>query len=242
MISVTVLTWISLVVVDILPLLIICGLAFGLLTSLWMTFGGRSAFRSLYKQPLSEDEITYLLESNPAATPLERDYLALARDAVRQRAPVDAATTVHTQQAVLLLGEAIDALPDVPTLPLDAAALHAEARTIEAQIAEQTDPVIAGSMERRAEAIRRRASAGERAALTVRRAEALTAEIEAQIAALREGIVALATGSQSADPATARHLTDLSESAQQVAAEAKSVSDARAELAGESLLLRARMF
>jgi hypothetical protein len=184
-----------------------------------------AAFRSLYKAPLRGGEVDVLLEDATDATTVERSYLTLVRDAIRQNVPENVEPELRA--AIEALGQAIDRLPAVSVAPLDTAALRAEADGLFREAAEQTDRVIADSLERRAEALRRRCDAHERSAQYVRRSAALRAEIEAQIEALREGLAAFDAG-LSADVADMAHL---SESARRVASEAVSAAAAREELA-----------
>ncbi len=192
----------------------------------------RMAFRWCYKAPLAEGEIDHLLENESTATDLEKAYLRLVRDAVRQTADVGEETEVEIQNAIASLGEAIDRLPAVTVVPVDTAALRKEAETLFADALTNPDRVIGESLERRADALLRRADANDRSRLAVQRTAALRSEIEAQIAALQEGIATLGTGYGSSDSATSENLQHLSESARRLAAEAVSAASARAELDG----------
>ena len=148
------------------------------------------AFRGLYKKSLTEAEIEALL--NREMDSLERAYLQLVRDAIRQQVPEEAEADL--QSAIQALGEAIDRLPAIMVTPLDTNALRKEADTLYADAQNQPDRMISESVERRAEALHRRAEANDRSALFVRRTAALRAEIEAQIEALREGLGAFHSG------------------------------------------------
>lgn len=191
---------------------------------------GKAAFQWLYKQPLAEGEIEHLLENDFAASEVEKDYLRLVRDAVRQTADISKESEAEIQEAITALGEAIDRLPTITVTSLDTAALRREAEALRNESRNTSDQVISESLERRADAIVRRADANDRSAVAVRRTTALRAEIEAQIAALREGIASLASGYGGSDAATVANLTQLSESARRVATEAVSAAAARNEL------------
>lgn len=195
----------------------------------------RFAFRYCYREPLAEGEIEQLLDIENDNTELEKSYLRLVRDAVRQTAPVSPETEAEVQAAIHSLGEAIDRLPVVTVTPVDTAALRREADLLRTDALTNPDRVIGESLERRADALTRRADANDRSALAVRRTAALRAEIEAQIAALREGIATLGTGYGTSDTATSENLQHLSESARRLAAEAVSAASARAELDGDGL-------
>jgi hypothetical protein len=183
--------------------------------------GAGAVFHSLYEKPLRVSEIDYLLEG--AETDLDRAYLTLVRDAIRQEVPEQSQEDIRA--AIQALGEAIDRLPVVTVRPLDTVALREEADRLAQEAGRQTDRVIAESLERKADALRHRASAHERSALYVRRSAALRSEIEAQVEALREGLAAFNAGM-----AVTADMAHLSESARRVAAEAVSTADAREEV------------
>ncbi len=185
----------------------------------------RAAFRSLYKKPLQLSEVDALL-SGTEMSELERAHLTLVRDAVRQDAPDGADEDLRA--AITALGEAIDRLPVITVSPVDTAVLRSEADVLLAEALNHDDRVIAGSLERRADALIRRADASDRSAQYVRRAHALREEIEAQIEALREAIAAFDCGQD----VGLSDLSNLSESARRVAHEAVSAAAARAELDG----------
>jgi len=182
--------------------------------------GARAVFRSLYK-PLRVAEIEHLLES--AESDLERSYLTLARDAIRQEVPEQSEEDVRA--AIQALGQAIDRLPVVTVQPLDTDALREEAAALVEQARGHADRVIGESLERRADALERRADAHDRSAQYVRRSAALRSEIEAQIEALREGLSAFNAGMIATGD-----MAHLSESARRVASEAVSAADAREEV------------
>jgi hypothetical protein len=190
----------------------------------------RAAFRGLYRRPLSIAEIDQLLASSAAAgSELERAHLLLVRDAIQQ--PVPNGVTEELRAAIHALGETVDRLPPIATVPLDTDALRHEADLLRAQAMAETDRVISDSLERRADALERRAEANQRSALVGRRSTALRAEIQAQIDALREGLAAFHTGE--ADTASLRAASD---AARSVAGEASAVAAAHAELDSSAVL------
>ena len=67
----------------------------------------RWAFHGCYKQPLAEAELEQLLDLENMATDLEKSYLRLVRDAVRQTADVSSETEAALQTAIESLCEAI---------------------------------------------------------------------------------------------------------------------------------------
>jgi hypothetical protein len=201
----------------------------GMLSYLSAVPWAAATFRQLYRPPLRDTEIEALLEYSE--TDLERAYLTLVRDAIRQEVPRQ--TEEDVRAAIQALGEAIDRLPTVTLPSIDTAPLRAEAEALIAQARRSgTDRVIAESLERRADALLRRAEAHDRSLLSVQRTDALRSEIEAQIEALRAGLAAFSAGM----PVT-EDMAHLSESARRVAAEATSAADARAEL--DALVLHA---
>ena len=183
----------------------------------------RVRFRRLLEAPLTPEEVDRLLEKTPG--PMDRRFLELVRDAVRQPGP--AAAEKNVREALGSLAAAIERLPPIEAEPLDTAALREEAHSLERQAAIEPDRVTAESLERRARALLNSAQTHEHSALMFRRAAALRSEIESQMVAMREGLVAL--HSQSLDTAG---LAELAHSAREVATEAVRLADAREELAG----------
>jgi hypothetical protein len=183
----------------------------------------RGRFRRLLEGPLSAEEVDRLLEKTSGS--VDRLFLELVRDAVRQPGP--AAAEASVREALGSLAAAIERLPPLQAAPLDAAALREEAQALELQAGTEPDRVTAESLERRARALVYSAQAHEHSALMFRRAAALRREIEAQIVAMREGLMAL--HSRSLDAAG---FAELAGSARQVATEAVLLAAAREELAG----------
>jgi len=183
----------------------------------------RTRFRRLLEAPLSAEEVDRLLEKTPGA--IDRLFLELVRDAVRQPGP--AGTEANVREALGNLAAAIERLPPLEATPLDTAALREEAQALELQAGTETDRVTAESLERRARALRYSAQTHDHSTLMFRRAAALRSEIESQIGAMREGLMAL--HSQSLDAAG---FAELASSAREVATEAVRLAEARVELAG----------
>ncbi|MFN3648196.1 MAG: hypothetical protein ACK47B_01345 [Armatimonadota bacterium] len=182
----------------------------------------RARFRRLLEAPLAAEEVDRLLEKTTGS--MERRFLELVRDAVRQQGP--AAAEQNVREALGSLAAAIERLPPIETTPLDTTALREEARALEQQAATEPDRVTAESLERRARALLYSAQTHEHSALMFRRATALRSEIEAQITAMREGLMALHT--QTLDAAG---FAELAGSARDVATEAVRLAAAREELA-----------
>ena len=182
----------------------------------------RARFRRLLEAPLAAEEVDRLLEKTPGS--MERRFLELVRDAVRQPGP--AAAEQNVREALGSLAAAIERLPPIETAPLDTAALREEAQALEQQAATEPDRVTAESLERRARALLYSAQTHEHSALMFRRATALRSEIESQITAMREGLMAL-----HAQALDAAGFAELAGSARDVATEAVRLAAAREELA-----------
>ena len=183
----------------------------------------RSRFRRLLEAPLSAEEVDRLLEKTSGL--MERRFLELVRDAVRQPGP--AAAEQNVREALGSLAAAIERLPPLEAAPLDTVALREEAQALELQAGTEPDRVTAESLERRARALLYSAQTHEHSALMFRRAAALRSEIESQIVAMREGLMAL-----HAQKLDAAGFAELANSAREVATEAVRLAAAREELTG----------
>jgi hypothetical protein len=151
------------------------------------------------------------------------EFLLLVRDAAGQPSAPETEEAVVT--ALRAIQKAMERLPAIQVSPLDAAALRDEASTLFEAARREPDPITAGSIERRAQAILHRVTANEQSSLLARRSSALRAEIMAQIQALREGVAALQVNSPDFTG-----LGELAQAAQRVATEAAGLAEARAEL------------
>lgn len=182
----------------------------------------KAVFRQLHR-PLRQSELEPILEK--VTDPLDRTFLNLAMDVVRQEIPKRDQDAVR--EAVAALAQALDRLPEVHPSAVDPTALLAEADATERRSHEESDRLTSDSLQRQADALRRRAAAVDRSALSAKRVCALRAELLAQMEALREGIAAMATDTTEA---SAVHLAPLSEAVRLVAAEVVSTIDAKAEV------------
>lgn len=183
----------------------------------------RLSFLHLHRA-LRPSEIEEIREA--ATDDLDRTFLSLVLDAVRQR--MSERDAVEIRSTIAALADALDRLPEVPPSSVDTTALFAEAQAREQESLEEADRLTSDSLQRQAEALRRRAAAAERSALSGKRVAALRGELKAQMEALREGLAAMATDTTEA---SALHLGALSEAVRQVAAEVVSTIDAKAEVA-----------
>ncbi len=177
--------------------------------------------RRVCRPPVSAAEVEALHGST--TDELELAYLRLIADAVRQDVAPEAAERVRA--ALCAVGEAIDLLPAVALPRASVDTLRVEAAQAQAEARSETDPVVAASHERRAEALERSASATRLSQTLMRRTAALRGEMLAQIESLRLGLVGFETTSGDVSI-----LTSLADAVRAVAEESVSVADARTEL------------
>ena len=177
--------------------------------------------RRVCRPPVSTAEVEALHDAT--ADELELAYLHLVADAVRQDVAPEAEERVRA--ALCAVGEAIDLLPAVALPRASVDTLRVEAALAQAEARAETDPVVAASHERRAEALERSASAAQRSQILMRRAAALRGEMLAQIESLRLGLVGFETASGDVSS-----LASLADAVRAVAKESVSVADARTEL------------
>ncbi|GAB4460672.1 MAG: hypothetical protein OHK0029_24940 [Armatimonadaceae bacterium] len=192
----------------------------GSLTTFAYTWLAPHFFHKLHA-PVQEGEVQTLMQNS--TDELEREYLALVRDATLLEVPETSEQSVR--DAIESLGEAIDRLPAVVARPLDTEALRQELETLHQQVLAEPDRVVSESLERRARALESRLDSHERSAILARRAAALHAELMAQIEALRGAMMAYQTSGLDTG-----ELGRLSSSARQVAFESTAVANAQAEL------------
>ena len=185
--------------------------------------GPKAVIKKLVNATVSVGEIDGLLPA--VQDPLEKSFLTLVQDALRQTNLSEQAAT-DLRSAIKSLGEAIDRLPPISgNIDTTPETLRREAAEVQAKADAEPDRVIADSLSRRAEALERSALAVNRSALLIRRTVALREELAAQTEALRLGLTAFYTGGGDVG-----ELAELSESVRSVAAEAISVASAREEM------------
>lgn len=199
--------------------------AFGAgVTGLWALGNGPFAqfvFRNAHRA-LSTKEVEDMI--GRCQDDLARAYLQLTRDAVLVEA--NEATAKKLREALVALGEAIEALPAVVIEPQDTTLLRGQATELQARSVAETDPMISESLARQADSFLQRAESQDKSALVSRRAAVLRDEIFAKIAALRDALAAQQTGALDA-----KALASLSESARSVARESQSAAAANEEIA-----------
>ena len=191
----------------------------------------------MFERPVTPGEIAALLPQ--AHDELERSYLTLAMDVVRQEVAgvqeQGPASGTDLRSALRALGDAIDKLPatravghlslggETPDIMTEVLRRTAAETLIQAQ--SEPDRVVAASLIRRVEALHRRADATARANVLVRRFSVLRQEMAAETEALRASLAAYYTGAHDiAD------LTRLAEDMQRVAAEAAAMTAAVEEV------------
>lgn len=177
--------------------------------------------RRVCRPPVSAGEVEAL--HTLAQDELERAYLRLVADAVRQSVAPEAAERVRA--ALRAVGEAIDQLPAVAMPRANVDTLREEAGRAQAEARAEADAVIAASHERKADALGRSALAAQRAQTLMRRAAALREEMMAQIESLRLGLAGFETASGDVSS-----LVSLADAVRTVAADSVAVADARSEL------------
>ena len=137
-------------------------------------------------------------------------------------------TEKNAREAIRALGGAIEALPPrtLDGVPADYAGLQAMAASLAADAPLESDPVVAASLHRRAEALRGQAETVARVRILLRRNEALRAELSDQIGALRTSLAAASLGGGDGGP----ELAGLAARIRRVASEANAVTAARVEV------------
>ena len=137
-------------------------------------------------------------------------------------------TEKNAREAIRALGGAIEALPPrtLDGVPADYARLQAMAAGLAADAPLESDPVVAASLHRRAEALRGQAETVARVRVLLRRNEALRAELSDQIGALRTSLAAASLGGGDGGP----ELAGLAARIRRVASEANAVTAARVEV------------
>ncbi len=199
----------------------------GVLGSLIGSFADRRARKRYRGGPITTIEIEAIGEDE--TDPLRLEYLGLLSALVSGQSTQETSETASIRAAVRDISLGIAALPGQPTsdLLLDAGTLNREAACLGAEASGERDPVVAASLHRQAQARRQRAEAVGRSAALARRNDTLRREMLEHVKALKTlwGAAALEDGGGNYD------MTALVENIKQVASEAKSLVEARQELA-----------
>ena len=161
--------------------------------------------------------------------PLRLEYLGLLSALVSGQSAKEASEAASIRAAMRDISLGLAALPGQPPsdLLVDAGTLNREAARLGAEAAEERDPVVAASLHRQAQARRQRSEAVGRSAALARRNDTLRREMREHVRAMKTlcGAAALEEGGGNYD------MTALVENIKQVASEAKSLIEARQELA-----------
>jgi len=215
--------WLHLSTGDIAGLLMVgAGAGYGLGFAL-----RRSGRKKQREKPMTTTEIETIRKGE--RDPLRLEYLGLLSTPVSGRSAKEASEAASIRAAVRDISLGLAALPGQPPgdLLLNAGTLNKEAARLGAEAAGECDLVVAASLHRQAEARRQRAEAVGRSAALARRNDTLRREMLEHVRALKTlcGAAALEDGGGNYD------MTALVENIKQVASEAKSLGEARQELA-----------
>jgi hypothetical protein len=205
-----------------------------LLLMMWALLTGaavsspRFTVRKIHRKKLVATEVESLLPV--ARGRLERTYLNLVIDTLRQEIPFES-TQTDIRAAIRDLGEAISRLPAEAPPSVDPELLRRESEERRLQARTETDSLVQASLLRQAEAFDSRASLGAQNASSARRITVLRREARVQMDSLRSILTAFAQTSHT----DAVGIAHLSEAVQRVAQEAQAVTYARRELEEDEL-------
>lgn len=182
---------------------------------------------------LTEPEVA-LLQNNLLQRGSDDSVLELYLDlvwAAMNLAPLatgQADTERSTREAIRALGGAIETLPPqtLDGVPDSYTKLEAVAARLASEATGETDPVVAASLGRRAEALRGQAETAAHVRVLLRRNAALREELADQIGALRTSLAAVALGGNDSGP----ELAGLAARIRRVASEANAVTAAHVEV------------
>ena len=166
--------------------------------------------------------------TNGSHEALTAEDLAIIKTLIAMPSPGDALAVQNIRKTLRRLGEAIENLPSQPTenIFVDAAALRNEATQLAAKAQSGSDPAVAASWERQAEALTRRAETITRTVTLVRRNQTLREEVAAQVKTFQTSLAAAQINSSQ----MSGDFAALAVSVAQVAQEADALADACAEL------------
>ncbi len=199
------------------------GAALGYLCGL---FAGRRAHRSQQAKKVTVQEINFISKSG--ADPLRVQYLDLISKLILMRSLQDISVEDNIRRAIKDIGFGITKLPKQPAddLLLDALTFQEEAARLAQEAAQESDLVVAASLQRQAAAQSQRAEAVSRNSSLARRNQILRQEMTEHIKSLTTMLSAADLGDNNSE----YDLTALAENIQQVAIEAKSLTEAKQEL------------
>jgi hypothetical protein len=188
----------------------------------------RKNVKQMHEKPLTVAEVEAMLPH--ARGRLDRMYLNLVLDAIRQEVPTESAKA-DIRAALRHLGDVVASLPADPVGVRDAGSLHKEAMERRQQAVVETDSIVQASLMRQAEALERRATVAAINDRSSRRASALRREARTMMDSLRSILVAY----QQTAPTDTTSIGQLSEAVQRMAGEAQAVAVAKRELEDDEI-------
>jgi len=191
------------------------------------SFADRDSRRLRCGEKVTAEEISLI--GRAEADPLKREHLGLVFKLITVRPFQDPTVERSIRSAVRDIGSGVAGLPGQPAeeLLLDAGTFQEEASRLTAKADREGDPVVAASFQRQADARKQRAEAISRNSALARRNQILRHEMGEHIQALKTMLDATALE----DGGDGYDLAALAANIQQVAIEARSLTEAKKELA-----------
>ena len=180
-----------------------------------------------HTQEVTAEEIS--LARKAEADPLKKEHLGLVFKLITMRPFQDTAVERSIRSATRDIGASIAHLPGQPAeeLLLNAETFKEEADRLMAEAAHEGDSVVSASLQRQANARNQRAEAIARNSALARRNQVLRHEMSEQIQALKTMLDAMSLE----DSGAGHDLAALAENIEQIATEARSLTEAKKELA-----------
>lgn len=187
----------------------------------------RNNLSGRHTQKVTAEEISLI--SKAETDPLKREYLGLVIKLVPMRPFQNATMEQSIRSAIRDIGSSVARLPGQPAeeLLLNAETFREEASRLTMQAAHEGDAVVSASLQRQANARNQRAEAISRNSALARRNQVLRHEMAEHIQALKTMLDAATLE----DGGDGHGLAALTENIQQVATEARSLIEAKKELA-----------
>ena len=200
------------------------GAALGYACGFFVDLNNRSKQRT---RKVTAQEIA--LVSKAETDPLEKEYLSLTSKLISMKPFQETTVDQSIRSTIRDIGCGIARLPGQPAeeLLLDAQTFQEEAAQLAAKATRESDPVVAASFQRQSAARSQRAETISRNSALARRNQILRHEMGEHIQALKTMLDTMALGSGGDD----HDLAALAENIQQVAIEARSLTEAKQELA-----------
>ena len=191
------------------------------------SFVDRNNLSRQHTQKVTAEEISLI--SKAETDPLKREYLGLVIKLVPMRPFQNATMEQSIRSAIRDIGSGVARLPGQPAeeLLLNAETFQEEAARLTKEAAHESDVVVSASLQRQANARNQRAEAISRNSALARRNQVLRHEMAEHIQALKTMLDATILE----DGGDGHGLSALTENIQQVATEARSLIEAKKELA-----------